>query len=151
MVAISHIYSFNLGSVRKLSHLNKKIGLLLSTPPKHSSEATSSEVKPKNWWEEMILAILEALPLAMRTPSPEMDPSKVIHNPPSFIKPGTASSFRRAHHTESAWKTQDVIDAFNAKYGVGVPIEAIATSGASAHSQPAGQSKAALVELLVCY
>jgi len=120
---------------------------------KHGTESTSGSEKPsskKSWWEELILAILEALPLAMQSPSPEMDPSKVIHNPPAFIKPGSASSFRKAHHTESAWKTQDIIDAFNAKYGVGVPIESIAGSTTKADSsQPMERSKTSLVELLV--
>ena len=137
----------HVGRQYRIKNDNKVGNLCLSM--KHES-TSGSETSSKPWWEEMILAILEALPLAMRTPSTEMDPSKVVHNPPAFYKPGTASSFRKAHHTESAWKTQDIIDDFNAKYGVGVPVEAITGHATTTQHQPVKQSKAALVELLVC-
>ena len=82
--------------------------------------------------------------------------SKVIKNPPAFIKPTTASKFRKAHHTESAWKEQDIIQEFNAKYGIGVPIEKIVKPTATAgeiqeHTRSLAKTdpKGALIELLV--
>lgn len=73
----------------------------------------------KSGLTELIQMILEALPLAINTPSPEMNKDKLIDNPPRFFKPTSASKFRKAHSSDSAWKTQDIINEFNERYGIG--------------------------------
>lgn len=61
----------------------------------HSSISTErNQVEPKNALQELIDMFFEALPLALRTNS-KMDLNKVVANPPAFIKPATASQFRR--------------------------------------------------------
>lgn len=121
-----------------------------SKPSLNKLYSTSVEHKPKNGFEELIAMILEALPLALRTPSKEMDLEKVIHNPPTFVKPSTASKFRKAHQKESGWHTQDIIDEFNAKYGLkSQPSPQSQSVQSSVQSTAKADEKKLLLDLLV--
>jgi hypothetical protein len=108
-----------------------KIVLILSTvaayyvpkflvPSIKVSMASTSIKTPSqdNGFTELIKMILEALPMVLNTPTPEMNKEKLVVNPPVFTKHKTASQFRKAHKSEGAWRTQDIIDDFNQKYGV---------------------------------
>ena len=59
-----------------------------NTQKTHTSKflMTAAVSERKSGLEELIAMILEALPLAINTPNPEMDKSKVIENPPRFYK-----------------------------------------------------------------
>lgn len=112
--------------------------------------STSVEHKPKNGFQELIAMILEALPLALRTPPKEMDLEKVVPNPPTFVKPSTASQFRKAHQKESGWHSQDIIDEFNAKYGIKSQQYSQPQAVSSAvQSNPNTDEKKLLLDLLV--
>jgi hypothetical protein len=45
-----------------------------------------------------------------------MDETKIIKNPPKWVKANTISDLRRAHKKDSAWAKQDIIDSFASKY-----------------------------------
>lgn len=66
--------------------------------------------------ERMLSFIFEALPAAMAPLTITMDETKIIKNPPKFIKAATISDLRKKHQKESLWATQDIIDKFASKY-----------------------------------
>ena len=49
-------------------------------------EAMQIPTAEKSGLQELIQMILEALPLAINTPPPDMDKEKLINNPPRFYK-----------------------------------------------------------------
>ena len=50
-----------------------------------------------------------------------MDETKIIKNPPKFMKEHTLKAFRKKHKGESLWAQQDLVDSFAAKYLPEVP------------------------------
>lgn len=59
----------------------------LNTQRSQSSKVLMTVVSEhKSGLQELITMILEAIPLAINTPNPEMDKTKVIDNPPRFFK-----------------------------------------------------------------
>ena len=111
-------YSFRCG--RMISAHRKSI---------HMSEAANDNHSLKSEWQELIDIILEAIPTALRTSDKEIDPDRVIPNPPKFYKASTIGHFNKANKGDHDWDwpihdaVKDLKNKFNAKPANNGPID----------------------------
>ena len=68
-----------------------------------STGTSTSPAEGQSFLERLLEFLFEALPAAM-SPLPEtMDDTKIIKNPPKWVKPSTISDLRKKHHSSSLW------------------------------------------------
>lgn len=66
--------------------------------------SAEDDVSHESSFLERILAFLMgALPEAMTPLTSKMDETKIVKNPPKWVKPSTVSDLRRAHKKDSFW------------------------------------------------
>lgn len=77
----------------------------------------NNEVQPS--FEDSLIRVLFSSLAEVLTPSKTtMDPEKLVKNPPKFIKPGSATDFKKRHKHEDGWKVQDIVDSLKSKYPI---------------------------------
>jgi len=81
------------------------------------AEEVKTEVNHEDTVLERLLSFLfEALPSVLVPLKTEIDETKIIKNPPKFIKEHSASAFRKKHKGDSFWAQQDIVDKWTQKY-----------------------------------
>ena len=66
--------------------------------------SAEEDISHESSFLERILAFLMgALPEAMTPLTTAMDETKIVKNPPKWVKPSTVSDLRRAHKKDSFW------------------------------------------------
>ena len=71
--------------------------------PLQSTSVAKDTHEEHSFLERMLSFIFEALPAAMTPFTEEMDETKIIKNPPKWVKPSSISQLRKKHHSDSLW------------------------------------------------